>query len=151
MKICFTASSGGHLEEIMQLKEIAQLYDSFLITEKNEFQNCKMCKKKYFVRKTDRKEKLFLLHYLSVFKNTYFIIKREKPNLIISTGALITFPVCLWGRMRGAKVIYIESFARVSTLSLTGKFMRKIADLYIVQSETLLKYCPEAVYVGSLF
>jgi UDP-N-acetylglucosamine:LPS N-acetylglucosamine transferase len=76
---------------------------------------------------------------------------KEKPDCIISTGALITYPICLLGKMMGKKIIYIESFARVDRPSLTGKFMYKVADLFIVQWEELLKHYPKAVHTGGIF
>lgn len=151
MKICFAASSGGHLEEIAQLKEFADQYDSFLVTEKSDFQNSRMCRKKYTVRKSDRKEKWFLFHYLALFIRSFFIIRKEKPDLVITTGALVTYPFCVWAKLRKSKIIYIESYARVTTPSVTGKYMKRIADLFIVQSEELLKYYPNAVYGGCIF
>lgn len=32
-KVCFIASSGGHWEELMCLKSVAQKYDAFYVTE----------------------------------------------------------------------------------------------------------------------
>jgi UDP-N-acetylglucosamine:LPS N-acetylglucosamine transferase len=75
----------------------------------------------------------------------------EKPDCIISTGALATFPICIFGKLFGKKVIYIESFARVDECSLTGKLMKGVADLYIVQWEELLQFVPNAVYGGGIF
>ena len=49
------------------------------------------------------------------------------------------------------KIIFIESFARVDGSSLTGKLMKKVADLYIVQWKELLESVPNAVYGGSIF
>ena len=55
LKICFAASSGGHLEEISQLKELLKYYDGFLITEKDGLSKQFFCSKVYFVRQTTRK------------------------------------------------------------------------------------------------
>lgn len=63
----------------------------------------------------------------------------------------MTFPICLLGKISHRKIIYIESFARVDESSLTGKLMRSVADLYIVQWEELLKKVPGAIYGGSIF
>ncbi|MBQ6995519.1 MAG: polysaccharide biosynthesis protein, partial [Lachnospiraceae bacterium] len=79
------------------------------------------------------------------------ILKEEQPDCIISTGALATFPICVIGKAMKKKVIFIESFARVDGSSLTGKLMKKVADLYIVQWEELLQFVPDAVYGGGIF
>jgi UDP-N-acetylglucosamine:LPS N-acetylglucosamine transferase len=150
-KICFAASSGGHLEEISRLREIRDAYDSFLFTERGTFNELVFCDKTYYVQQINRKEKGFLLHFFKICIKSIKILMSEKPDCIISTGALATFPICVFGKLFGKKVIYIESFARVDECSLTGKLMKGVADLYIVQWEELLQFVPNAVYGGGIF
>ena len=76
---------------------------------------------------------------------------QEKPEVIITTGALIAFPFCLIGKLKKTKVIYIESFARVNNKSLTGKLVYPFADLFIVQWESMLELYPKAKYTGGIF
>lgn len=153
IKICFTASSGGHLEEISQLKNIAKRYTNFLITENVEKieENKNIFEKEYLLPQINRKEFLFFIKFIYIFIKAFFILKREKPNYIISTGALCTYPICLIGKVIGAKIIYVESFARCETLSLTGKLMKNVADMFIVQWDTVLKCFPNAIYGGGIF
>ncbi len=151
MKICFTASSGGHLEEIARLKDIILENESFLITEKSEFQELQLCQKVYHVAQINRKEILFLLKFSILFFISFVILLREKPDYIISTGALATYPICLLGKFMKKRIIYVESFARVDGPSLTGKLMYKIADLFIVQWKEMLDFFPNAVYDGGIF
>lgn len=151
MKICFTASSGGHLEEITCLRDLCQDRDSFLITEECGELKTAWNDDVYFVPQINRKEKGFLLHFIKLFFKANRIIKKEKPDYIISTGALATYPVCVIGKLRKVKVIYIESFARVDEASLTGKLMYPIADLFLVQWEEMLEIFPKATYGGGIF
>lgn len=150
-KICFVASSGGHLEEILKLKEIEEENESFLITEKSGFQGLNFNKKVYFVKQINRKEKLFILKFTGLFFSAVSILRKEKPDCIISTGALATYPVCLIGKLMRKHIIYIESFARVDTPSMTGKLMYHIADLFIVQWEEMLQFYPKAICGGGIF
>lgn len=151
MKICFAASSGGHLEEVACLKKIIEENDSFLFTEKGEFNELQIFGKVYYVRQINRREPQFLFRLIEIFIKSWKIICKESPDCIISTGALATFPICLIGKIFGKKIIYIESFARIDKGSLTGKFMYYIADLFIIQWEELLKVYPNAVYTGGIF
>lgn len=151
MKICFLASSGGHLEEISCLRSIASGYDSFLVTEKTIANNSDWGSNVYYMRQLNRKEPLFVMHYLALYVKAARIMIREKPDYIISTGALMTYPFCVWGRHLRKKIIYIESFARIDRPSLTGRLMYPIADLFIVQWEEMLKFFPKAVYGGGIF
>lgn len=150
-KYCFAASLGGHLEEIACLKEIAKGNESFLLTEKGGFQEISFCNKTRHVVQINRKEKTFLFKFMVLIAQSLQILIQEKPDCIISTGALATFPVCFLGKLMGKKIIYIESFARVDEPSLTGKLMYRVADLFIVQWKEMMEYYPKAIYGGGIF
>lgn len=150
MKICFTASSGGHLEELTCLLPIAEGSESFLVTEKS-CDNKSAWERTYFLRQINRKEKLFIVHFIKLMFRAWKIIKKEKPDYIISTGALITYPFCLIAKLKKAKVIYIESFARIDKPSITGRLMYPIADLFLVQWDEMKKFYPKAIFSGGVF
>lgn len=150
-KMCMAASLGGHLEEIARLASLKQEYEIFVVTEKGGFQEVNLCNNVYHVEHLNRKEVLFFVKIISVFFRSFRILLKEKPDVIISTGALATYPICLLGKLMRIKIIYIESFARVDTPSLTGKMMYPIADLFIVQWEEMLKIFPKAIYGGGIF
>ena len=150
-KICFAASSGGHWEELMCLKKIADENFAFYVTEKGgQIQDMEL-EKLYTFAQISRKEKLFIFHFVWVMLRSLYIMLKERPDVVIATGALITFPFCFYAKLLGKKVIFIESFARVHDTSLTGRIVYKFADLFIVQWESLLKCYPNAVYAGSIF
>lgn len=150
-KIAFVASSGGHLEEISQLKKIATEYDNFLVTEQNGFEVRNFGNRQYFVPQMNRREKLFLPKFVRLFVMAYRILKKERPDLVITTGALIAYPFCIIAKLMRGKVVYIESFARVTEPSLSGKLLYKHADLFIVQWEDMKETFPEAVLGGGIF
>ena len=80
------------------------------------------------------------------------ILLKERPKVVISTGGgEIAIPFCYIGKLLGAKVIFIETLARVTTRSAAGKLIYPLADLFLVQWETLLKrYGKKAQYWGSV-
>lgn len=150
MKLCFAASSGGHIEEITQLKALREGRESFLFTEES-LEKTGFCETVYYVKKIDRKERLFLLNFIALFRQSWRVLRKERPDCIITTGALAAYPISLLGKMTGCKLVYIESFARINSASLTGKLLYPIADLFIVQWEEGLKFFPKAVYGGGIF
>lgn len=150
MKILFTSSSGGHLEELLQLNSIIIDNESYILTERNE-KNLSKFKENFLLNQINRKEKSFFIHFLKLFFISSKIYKRIKPDVIISTGALVTVPICIIGKLHHKRIIYIESFARVNSPSLTGKIMYKFADEFIVQWKDMLKYFPKAHYWGGIF
>ena len=62
-KICFAASSGGHLEELSRLSELVE-QDDFVFTEKSEFATIGWCKKIVYVPQINRKELLFIFKFI---------------------------------------------------------------------------------------
>ena len=150
-KICLIASSGGHLEQIKQLKEVYSKYDCFYVVNKTKATE-KMTQKHYLVSDLIRRNKLVMLLRMSkmmVEQLRIFII--ERPDAVLTTGAAVAIPMCLIGKLFRRKIIYIESFARMKTPNRTGLFIYKFADLFIVQWKSLLKYYPKAVYGGWIY
>lgn len=151
LKICLVGSSGGHWEELMCLKSIAEKNKSFFVTEEgNQAEDSKL-DNIYKLPQINRHEKNFVIHFIRLFFKAKRIINKENPNVVISTGALIAFPFCALVKLRGGKVIYIESFARVNNASVTGRLVYRFADLFLVQWETMLRVYPKAKYVGGIF
>ena len=151
MKACFVASSGGHWEELMCLRPIAEEQDTFYVTEAGGQAQDSGLEKLYCRPQINRREVLFLLRFLRLLLSAAKILKTEKPDCIITTGALIAFPFCLLGKWFRKKIIYIESFARVHDRSLTGRLVYPFADLFLVQWESMLEVYPGAKYVGGIF
>ncbi len=155
-KIMFVSSTGGHLTELLQLESIFQNYDYSLITEKSKAN--KKLKSKYknvdFLlygtkdHKLSYPFKLLINCFLSVF--LYF---KYQPDYIITTGAHTAGPICCIARIFGSKVIYIETFANITTKTITGTLFYKlhIANLFIVQWSTMKKLYPKATYGGWCF
>lgn len=154
-KVIFISSTGGHLSELMQLKGIFKKYDYHIITEKND--TTLKLKDKY----GDRINYLvygarnYMLSYM--FKFPYNILKslilflKIKPDVIVTTGAHTAVPMCYIAKLFKKKIIFIETFARVNSKSMSGKMINKIADVFLVQHEEMLDVYENAIYKGELY
>lgn len=151
MKICFAASSGGHLEQLMMLKPLMDKHDSFVLTEKTEYKFNSKGSKTFYVKQINRKEALFIIKFFYLFCTSLNIFLREKPDVIISTGALATIPICLIAKLFKRRLIFIESFSKINSSTLTGKLLYKYSDLFLIQWEDLRKYYPNAKYGGGIY
>ena len=80
----------------------------------------------------------------------YYFIK-IRPKYIVTTGTHTAGPICYLGKIFGSKIIYIETMANINRKTQTGKLIYPIADLFIVQWESMLKIYPKAVYGGFIF
>lgn len=151
-KICLISSSGGHFEQLLCLKPLSENFNVFFVTEKTKY-NKNDKKIKYFVKQVNRKEVLFIPNMIMVFFKSLYIYIKEKPDIIISTGVLSTIPMLFIGHFFKKKVIYIESFAKINSPTMTGKliYKKKIADQFYVQWESMLKFYPNAIYKGGIY
>ncbi len=165
MKICIAASAGGHLTEALQLSEVWKGKDHFFISDRrinaislamqeksNNFSapaNSKVCLEKekvYFILPSRRNYFKFGISFLQ----SLYIILKERPSVIISTGAEIGYPALLIGHYLGIKTIYIETLARINSPSLCGKLIYGKCDHFYVQWEESKKFFPKAKYIGSV-
>lgn len=150
-KICFAASTGGHFEQLMMLQPLMEKYDSFIVTEKSHYSVSTKNIKSYYLKQVNRKEKTFIFNMLINSYLTLKILFYEKPDVIISTGALSTIPLCVFGKISRKNIIFIESFAKINSPTLTGKLVYKFADRFYVQWETMLDFYPNAIYKGGIY
>ena len=151
-KICLVSSSGGHFEQLLMLKDLEKDYNCFIVTEKTKY-NSKDKKIKYFLKQVNRKEFLFPFNMILNFIKSLYIFIKEKPNVIISTGVLAAIPMLFIGRAFKKKVIYIESFAKINSPTLTGKLIYKlnIANKFYVQWKSMLDVYPNSIYKGGIY
>lgn len=147
MKICYAASSGGHLNQIKELFDKVKCDSFYIITEKTA-QSKVLLKKLNTVYVINMKRNI--LKIVVNFCQSIIHIIKNNPNVIITTGAGSTFFTVLVGKILGKKVISIESIARVTQPSLFGKIVYHMSDLFIVQWRTLLNHYKKATYGGSI-
>lgn len=151
-KVIFVSSSGGHLTELLKLQSLFKNYDYLLVTEKTKVtEKLNEQYKVSFMRYGSRE---YIFQYIFVF--LYNVIKSIvlmitfNPKIVVTTGAHTGGITCFVAKLFFKKVIYIESMAKVSTLSMTGKLMYLVADKFYVQWEELEKKYPKAEYLGRL-
>lgn len=151
MKIVFAASSGGHFEQLMMLKPLMEKYESILLTEKTDYSAGDSGIKTYYVGQINRKELLFIPKLIANGFKALSIIIKEKPDIMITTGVLAVVPMALLMKLFDRKLVYIESFAKVTSKTLSGKLLYKYADRFYVQWEEMLKLYPNAIYKGGIY
>lgn len=164
--VMFAASVGGHYKEMMGLKELFPQYDSILVTDNKaaanqleitkvfrtiEFANAMSDHREHKAGEYSRGTRWVALNaYLKMFCQCISIVRKYKPAVIISTGSYIAVPLFYFGKLYGAKLIFIESNAMVYNKTTTGKLVGWISDKLIVQWPEMLKVYPKAEYWGVL-
>lgn len=153
--VLFVASTGGHLNELLQLSNMFKKYDFHLITEKTKSNLYLKDKYKDRVSYLTYGTKDHMLSYpfkllYNCFKSVYLYLKIH-PDYIVTTGVHTAGPICCLGKIFGTKIIFIETFAQISSKTVTGKLLYPISDLFVVQWESMKDVYPDAVYGGWIF
>ena len=154
-RIIFISSTGGHLKELLQLKDMFSKYDSWLITEKTKSNMYLKDKYKDRVHFLIYGTKYHMISYpfkllANCFISLYYYLKFS-PDYIITTGVHTAGPMCCIAKIFGSKVIYIETFANMVTKTSTGRLLYPISDKFIVQWESMKKIYPKADFGGWIF
>jgi UDP-N-acetylglucosamine:LPS N-acetylglucosamine transferase len=143
------ASAGGHLSQLLKVASGWQEYETFFVTTKNEVEEelQKKYGKVYVVGECNRQHPLKVL---LVFARCARLIFKERPAVVISTGAAAGCIVCFLAKLFGAKIIWIDSITNVERISLSGRMVRYIADLFLVQWPELTTKYKNVEYLGAI-
>ncbi len=139
------------MEQLMMLKPLMDKYDSFILTERTSYSVNTKGTKTYYVKQVNRREKGLLPKLLWDSVQSLRIFLRERPDAVICTGVLAVLPMCVICKLFRRKVIFIESFAKVTSATKSGEFVYKFADQFYVQWESMLKVYPKAIYLGGIY
>ncbi|MBN1795989.1 MAG: hypothetical protein JW804_04890 [Sedimentisphaerales bacterium] len=148
LKICLVASAGGHMSQLLKLRKSWSNYETICVTTSDMVsKELSESQKIYAVGECNREN---LLRVVVVFFRCLKIILRERPDVLISTGAAVGCICCWLAKFIGAKIIWIDSITNVDRLSLSGRLVHKIADLLLVQWPELAACYRKAEYLGTL-
>lgn len=149
LKVCLVGSSGGHLTHLYMLKPFWEKYERFWVTFDKED-----------ARSVLKNEKMYPCYFptnrniKNLIKNTFLafkILRKENPDILISSGAAVAVPFFYLAKLKGKKLIYIEVYDRIDKPTMTGKMVYPIVDKFIVQWDEQKKVYPKAINLGSIF
>jgi UDP-N-acetylglucosamine:LPS N-acetylglucosamine transferase len=95
---------------------------------------------------TNRNLKNFVRNFFLALE----LLRRERPDLILSTGAGVSVPFIYAGRLNGIPCLYLESLARVTTLSLSAKLVYPFVSALLVQWPELAEKFRKAQFRGQV-
>lgn len=155
--VMLTSSSGGHLTQLIRIENSIRNYKKVLITEKTKNtltidKEVSQCTKILFLPHGGRENYfVFLFKFLYNFLISFFRYFFYRPKVIIMTGAHTVVPMAFIAKVFGTKIIYVETFAKMNTPSLTGKIIYLISDSFYIQWPKLKKFFPKSKYRGKIY
>ncbi len=149
-KICLAASSGGHLAELrLAAAALREKYDCFTVTESTPFSP--EDPDGYLLAGVNRRQGSMPFRMIGNTVRSLRILLREKPAVLVTTGALSVIPISVMGKCSGSVLVFVETYAVVRKPSRTGKLISRIADRFYVQWPDLTAVYPRAVYRGNVY
>jgi hypothetical protein len=139
-RTCWAYSPGGHLAELERATEGLTFTDRFDVTYAGGRPPTVPPRQVYHVRHPRRSPWRTLVN----IAQSLSVVLRERPALVISTGADVAVPVCLLARLAGAKLVYVETAGELRP-TLSGRLLYPFADLFVVQWPEKLRAFPRAV------
>ena len=143
------ASSGGHLLQLVQLRDLwTREHRHWVTFDKPDARSLLAGEEITFAHHPTNR------NVRNLIRNAFLatrLIMRKRPRAIITTGAGVAVPFCYIGRLLGARIIYIETFARVSQPSLTGRLVHPVAHRFFVQWPEVRTHYRKAEYEGAIF
>lgn len=147
-RVLLVASAGGHL---MQLHAVSDLFAGdervWVSFEKEDARSLLAGETTYWAHfPTTRSVRNFVRNLRLAWR----VVQRERPDLIISTGAGVAVPFFLLGRLRGATLIYIEVYDRIDSPTLTGRLCQPLSDLFALQWPDQQRFYDRGIVLGPL-
>jgi UDP-N-acetylglucosamine:LPS N-acetylglucosamine transferase len=148
IKVCLAASAGGHMTQLLKLADSWDGCDHFFVTTTDVIKEKLGSQAQvYIVGECNYRH---LIRTITVLLKCIPVVLRERPDVVISTGAASGCVMCFLGKLLGAKVLWIDSITNVRQMSLSGRMVRYIADMCLVQWPEMVKRYKNVEYAGHL-
>jgi UDP-N-acetylglucosamine:LPS N-acetylglucosamine transferase len=146
--VLLVCSSGGHLLQLLALREAWEPFSRVWVSNDRSDARSQLAEEDaLFLPGPASRSLRALLHNT---RAAFALIRSRRPRVVITTGADIAVPFAWIGRLYGARVVYVESFTRISRPSLTCRLIRPVASRVYAQWPELLDSLPNARYVGAV-
>ncbi len=146
--ICLACSAGGHLAELRQLAPFYEKFGHFFVTFKRpDSEQLAKTKTVFFVQRPGRNP----FKTIQAFLESFRILKEQKPDLVVSTGADAAIPIILLAKLFGKKVFFVESFCRTQQPSWSGRIAYHFSDEFVYQWKELGRFFPKGKFGGPIF
>lgn len=129
-KLLAVSSGGGHWVQMMRIKHAFEDCDATFVTVHESYRVQVPGHKFYLINDANRWTKLGLLR---AARRIAWIVWHERPDVVISTGAAPGYLALRFGRLMGARTIWLDSIANAERLSMSGDHVGRCADLWLTQ------------------
>jgi len=133
-KVLAISSGGGHWVQLNRLRPAFQDCDLVLATTRESY---RIEAEGYQFRVIPDSNRWNKFKLLKSALGIFWLILRERPDVIVSTGAAPGYFAIRFGKFLRKKTIWVDSIANAEELSMSGQKAGKHADLWLTQWEHL--------------
>jgi len=148
LKICLAASAGGHLTQLRKIKDCTDGQEIFYVVSTEVVRDSLEKEGRVYVVGECNRQRPW--DVIQVLGRCWKAMRTEKPDVVLSTGAAAGCLCCWIGKLMGSKVIWMDSITNVERVSLSGRLVRRIADVFLVQWPELTERYPKSHYAGEV-
>lgn len=91
-----------------------------------------------------------LLNLLRNVVSAWRVLRRRRPDAILSTGAGLAVPFFLLGRLLRIRLVYVESVTRTESISLSGRLVYPLAHRFFAQWPAAAERLRRAEFEGAV-
>lgn len=124
------SSGGGHWVQLLRLRPAFEGCDVVFVTVRESYRTEVGGARFRVIPDSNRWNKFALLRCAL---GVLWTLLRERPDVVVSTGAAPGFFGIFLGKRLGARTIWVDSVANVEVLSMSGQRAKKHADLWLTQ------------------
>ena len=149
LKLCVGASSGGHMTELNSLIEVSNNWSvkpGMMITTLEFGPHAKNIPH-YVLGECNRNSPFAAV---KVFCRSFAVVLKERPDVVLTTGAMPLAIFAVLAKLFGARIIWIDSIAQIDRVSLSGRLIMPLADKFYVQWPQIADQYEDAIYRGEL-
>jgi len=148
LRIMFVCSSGGHLLQLYRLKPWWEHHDRTWVTFEMPDSRSLLAGERvaFGHHPTTRNLPNMVRNYFLARR----LVKRYRPDLIVSSGAGVAVPFFVVGRMHRVRTVYIEVYDRIDLPTVTGKLCYPLSSLFLLQWEQQRRFYPRGQVIGRL-
>lgn len=146
MKVAIVSSCGGHLTEVRMLRPAYARHEHFYVINDQIELPADMRGRTHFIVHSERDWRTLVNLWEALV-----ILRKERPDVILSTGAGPIVPFAIAAKALRVPVVFVESACRIQEPSLTGRLMYRLADRFYYQWRSLERFFPNGTYGGTLF
>jgi UDP-N-acetylglucosamine:LPS N-acetylglucosamine transferase len=149
MRVLFVTSNGGHLDQLARLRPWWSDHDrTWVVFDKPDVRSVLAGERRIDAFHPTTRN---LPNALRNMRLAWSVLREERPDVVISTGAGVAVPFFVLARLFAIPTVFLEVYDRIEMPTLTGRMVSRFSNAFLVQWPEQLESYPDATLVGPVY